>query len=302
MARPLRAAAPEIVTDIDAAAERWLDAGATRRLIMLELAEVDVAPSPRSEPGPVSLYYRVRGQRDGLRIELWDRGELLGVRMLRASEHAKQLNSRSAALTAAELARRANHERRAAARRLARRRDELSVLHRRAAEERRTLGWWLRSGATVELIGRAEAWQLGTSLEAVHTARSRLRLSWGVRASAGSFEGDALQSFGVNAAPGYLFRLPAEFGLEVGLATSASVYRIAEARRLDGVAGQTETWSALAGPFVRLEGPLAERARFNVGPTLGLALRRFTLVDARGRQRDFGGAFFGLSVTALLGL
>lgn len=295
-------ASPEIVTEIDAAAERWLDANATRRLIVLELAEVEVAPSPRGESDDVSLYYRIRGQHGGLRIELWERGELLGARTVSAGGAARQLNSRSAALTAAELARRADHQRRDEARRLARRRNELRLLERRAAEQRRVLGWRLRSGAFAELVGKAEAWQIGPSIEAVHTARSRLRLSWGVRASAGAFEGDSVQSLGVSAAPGYVFGLPSTWGVEVGLSMSASVYRLAEASRLDAVSGQKETWSALAGPFARVEGPLTDRVRFNVGPTLGLVLRRFTLVDAAGREQEFGGAFFGLSACALFAL
>src|SRR6187399_284920 len=71
--RPLAAAPHPASIEIDARAEALIEPRAVRRLVQLELADVDVRPAPGQRD--TVLFVRVLGAGEGqLRIELWERG------------------------------------------------------------------------------------------------------------------------------------------------------------------------------------------------------------------------------------
>src|SRR5258706_16211119 len=104
----------DVVIEIDSAAEHWVDARSARRLIPLELSDVDVPPAPALRRAAATLFFRVLGRPDGaLRVELWERGEFHGARVLSASGENAQLVARRVTLAAAELGRRLSRKRQA---------------------------------------------------------------------------------------------------------------------------------------------------------------------------------------------
>jgi hypothetical protein len=92
---------PNIV-EIDDAASRLLDAQSTRRLIGLELADLDWEAAAASD---AVLYFRIFATSDGnLTIELWDRGRRYGDRHI-SSQGNEPVRARRLALASVELAR-----------------------------------------------------------------------------------------------------------------------------------------------------------------------------------------------------
>ena len=113
--------------EVDAAAERLVDARTLRRLIALELADVEVPPEIDGQAS--ALFYRVLGDTPGfVALELWERGTLHGSRRVSSAEPGGHLFARKVALAAAELARALRQQRQARrrleARRLVRERAE----------------------------------------------------------------------------------------------------------------------------------------------------------------------------------
>ncbi|HOU94624.1 MAG TPA: hypothetical protein PLU22_26415, partial [Polyangiaceae bacterium] len=73
----------EVVVEIDRRASRLVDPTLTRRLVAIELGDLEVPPAPGDEPPPVprSLFVRLIGEEEGqVRVELWELGRRLGVR------------------------------------------------------------------------------------------------------------------------------------------------------------------------------------------------------------------------------
>src|SRR5689334_18455631 len=89
-AAPARAALPSIV-EIDDTAGRVLDAQSAKRLIRLELAEIDGEGIIAKD---AVMYFRIFATPDGtLTIELWDRGRLYGDRHV-SSQGSEPLRAR----------------------------------------------------------------------------------------------------------------------------------------------------------------------------------------------------------------
>src|SRR6187431_2323057 len=84
---------------------------ATRRLVQLELSEIDVPQASANKRSRAPLFFRVVLVEPDVRVELWERGEYYGARGVSGSNAAGQLGARRVALAAAELARRLQRRR-----------------------------------------------------------------------------------------------------------------------------------------------------------------------------------------------
>src|SRR5688572_23659586 len=176
-----------VVIEVDAAGERLLDARAVRRLVALELSDVDV-PEELDGAAP-TLFYRVLGDNRGfVDLELWERGTLHGSRRVSSADRAGHLFARRVALAAAELARAVRQQR------IAKRRVEARRAARERAERRlkqtRTLEGPLAVRTGV-FVARGDALTVfGSNLTLGITLVGATRLDLGARIS-GAELGDA---------------------------------------------------------------------------------------------------------------
>lgn len=296
---PARADAAEVVIEIDAGAERVLDARAARRLVALELADVEV-PSSANGLAP-ALFYRVLGGAGGLvRVELWERGELHDARVVSTANGSGHLLARRVALAAAELARGLRQKRRAqqrrAARELERRRAEARALAERTLEGPFALrsALALRRGDDVSLLGAG----LGMEL----TLHRRLRLDLGLRQLGGL--GDALPRaddesrarFSMLEAfvgPAHRFPLTPRLDLDVSAELAASLVHVGGATAVDAIPSVRETWTARGAVGVRLQPCLSRSIRASFGAEAALQLRTIRAEFPGSLEERYRGFVFG---------
>jgi len=294
LAAPLRAAPGKAVIEFDGGAESLLDARATRRLVALELADVVVPPAP--EQGETALFYRVLADGEGrVRIELWERGTLHGVRVVSAADGGRALGARRVALAAAELARRLRaHRLRAkvvAARTRAHEAERARILRERTLDGPVAL----RSSFAAELFAGEGDLLLGPALALELDAKpfGRVDVGLGMRGGELGFTGRSLSLFELELGFARRFVLSRTLDLDLGLATRAGLVSLAGAREVDAVPGETESWWARALGVARLEPRLTRELRAEIGLLGGPVLRSVPLVTVDGRDRELGGWFFG---------
>lgn len=278
-----------------------MDARSARRLVPLELADVNVPPLGAAR-STADLFFRVLRRNGGaLRIELWERGEFYGARSLNVAGENPQLLARRVALASAELARR-----------LARRR-EATLARDARVREARLAREWLRAQRTQDgpVALRSE---LGLA-----SVPSRASL-FGVR-SGGEFSlygplrldvsaeawGGALQSslktelYGVALGPAYRLVLTRSLDLDLGARAAAFIVQAPGAASLDGVPRQMGSWTALVGGTARLQLRLTRQLRASLGVDAGPLLRSMSYVTAGGDAERLSGWWWsgslGLVVT-----
>jgi len=174
-----------VTVEIADGAEALLDARATRRLIALELADVNVPRLDSAKRARSSLFFRVVQVGPDLRVELWERGEFHGARVVSGTNAAGQLGARRVALAAAELARRLQKKRQVQAERELREAAARARARDRAA--RLTLDGPLALRPSFELtgVGGASATLFGPRLLGQWTFAKRARLDGGLAWLAG---------------------------------------------------------------------------------------------------------------------
>ncbi|HLV21100.1 MAG TPA: hypothetical protein VKZ49_09470 [Polyangiaceae bacterium] len=285
---------PKVVVEIGARAERLLDARFTRRMIDLELGEVEVPGLIAARPA--TLFYRVLHSRQGeIRVELWERGQFLGARSVSAKGSA-QLRARRVALAAAELGRRVRQRRLFEERvRQEAALQELREAERLAAAPR--FSGEITAGAQAALIGTADAWLAGP----------RLGLSWGIdpgpSASVwsslmiGSRERDgAAEWLEVGLYPNYSLRLAPAARLRLGLAAAAASVHLTDAAAVDGVDGQSDSWTARAAARIAYEARVGSSSALSVAADAGLLLRPIPITAEGARERQhLEGSWLSLS-------
>jgi hypothetical protein len=297
-------ARPIVAIEIDARAEPTLDTRAVRRLVQLELADVDVPP--RAGATDAALFVRVLYVRAGeLRIELWERGEQHGARVVQgarengATRGAAALVPRRIALAAAELARGLRQRRRTLALAAERARRRAAV----AAEIRRTrtvegpralrAGVLASSGEHLALIGPVLDAQL-------HLFRS-LRLDLGAAWSAGFVDWErGVEAWSLRVGPMQRFALSRYLDLDVGLRAEASVLSFQRVAAVDGITRDRESWAARVDGIARLEPRLTRNTRLSFGAGGGMFLRRMRLVTDEGRELRPGLAFLSAEIGVVL--
>jgi len=290
-----------VVVEIGSRAELVLDPRFTRRLVQLELSELEVPPSPTTTNEPTALFFRVTQEAPStLRIELWERGKFYGARTISVSRGTSQLLARRIALAAAELARRLRHVRQEEARRLKLEAREPSESAHPAKHTAELYRFFVEPGASAAAVGPSELWLIGTGV----TAGWRLADSYfGVRASwyggqMGRGETHSVQWTELMLAPGYTYSLSPSLRLDVGLDAGAAVVRVHGVQAVDAIDGQKETWTGRLAAHLGLQIPLTQSLALNAGPEIGSVLRRLPVTLRDGSSNDYGGLWlaskFGL--------
>jgi hypothetical protein len=294
-----RAAPASVVVEIDGAAERLVDPRSARRLVPLELSDVAL-PVSGLRGSPV-LFFRVLGRNDGsLRIELWERGEYHGARVLNGAGENPQLVARRVALAAAELGRRLARKREATLARDERLRQAREKVAQEQRERTQDGPVALRSELAVGAVP-GKAWLFGQRLNGELSLRGPLRLDVGAELWTGSLT-PALdtQLEGVSFGPAYRLLLTRSLDLDLGLQAAALLLQVPKARSLDGLTAQTASWTARLTLAPRFEIRLGRRVRALVGVEAGAMLRPLPYEGDRGTERLSGvwwGGSLGLVVT-----
>ncbi len=307
--RPAQAseASPQVVVEIDRRAARSLNDRLTRRLIELELGELEVPPPIAQDEGEVpptgrSIFVRVVGEGDdALRVELWEHGVFHGARLVAVGEEtSEQLRARRIALTAATLGRRLRITRLREAR-LAAERARLEAEAERALQEqpppsRIALGAHLRGA----VVGPAGFWLAGPGLEGqlrlATGERLDLGLSWLTGTAFQLADSPAIQWMELSLAPGYSFQLGERLDLVAGLELAAAAVHVSRVLAVDDIAQQRETWSSRAAGRLLFEWDAGRNGHLRFGPEIGASLRRIPVVDPAGDAQRLGGFWLGASI------
>lgn len=294
------------MVEIDAAAERLVDPRSARRLVPLELSDValpanGVPLANGAARGAPVLFFRVLGRADGsLRIELWERGEYHGARVLNGAGENPQLVARRVALAAAELARRLARKREATLARDERlkkaREARAQELRERTQDGPLALRSELALGATP-----GKLLLFGQRLSGELTLRGPLRLDVGGELWTGSLEPSlGVELGGLSLGPAYRIALTRSLDLDLGLHAAALLIGVPKARALDAVAEQDSSWTARLTLAPRFEVRLSRQVRALFGAEAGGLLRTVSYQSNETTQRLRGvwwGASLGLVVT-----
>jgi len=275
--------------EIDPRAESLIDARALRRRVELELA--DVAVPPPFGQRETALFFRVLYAGSGeLRVELWERGVAYGSRVVAGGTDGNPLLARRVALAAAELARELSDTREDEATErveVARRKYELEL-----AARRRTL-----DGPRALRVGSAGVWSpklayVGPSLAAELDVYRKARLDFDLSAGFGAAgRNAALETLSLGIGPARRLVLAPRWDLDLALRAAASLLEFSDARGVDRIARERQSWTAGVEARVRLEPRLSRAVRLVLGVGAGALLRRVPLELASGRQKDFEGPF-----------
>jgi hypothetical protein len=293
VARPALANPAPAIVEIDPRVE--VDARAARRLVQLELSDVEVPKRPQDPD--VALFVRVLAGGEGkIRVELWERGESYGARLVTSSRGGAQLVARRVALAAAELARALRQKRRVLERQ--RKLEEQKRLAAERAERERTLDGpvAIRSAAVGTLVGLDELALLGPSLTGQIHVTGATRVDIGATALFGRvLDADAaVETLELSLGPAHRIPVPS-LGLDLDLAAfaRAGVLSFADVAGVDGIAGQRQTWWARAGAASAIELRLSRHTRLSLGFSFGAVLRRVPVMLDDSRELGLGGLFLG---------
>ena len=286
-----------VLVEIGDSAEALLDARATRRLVQLELSDIDVPPASGNKRARAPLYFRVVQLDQDLRVELWERGEYYGARVITGSNAAGQLGARRVALAAAELARRLQRKRQVQAER--ERLAESARAEQAARDARRALDGplALRSSLEVASVGGTDALLAGPRLLGQWSFARRARIEAGFAWLVGSAPaGGHSEWLELSVAPLQRVALAETLDLDLGLTVAAAWLRLANVRGVDAILDQNETWSARAAAVIRIEPCLSRQMRLSVGADAGLLLREVRFQALDGSPQHLRGAWLGVGV------
>ena len=268
-----RASPASVVVEIDAPAERLVDARSARRLVPLELSDVAV-PAGNGQRGAPVLFFRVLGRPDGsLRIELWERGEYHGARTLNGAGENPQLVARRVALAAAELGRRLARKREATLAREVRLRKSREAAQRERHERTQEGPLALRSELALGAVP-GDVWLFGQRLTGELSLRGPLRLDVGSELWEGALDPDIrVELQGVSLGPAYRVVLTRSVDLDFGVQAAALLLDVPAARSLDARVAQHSSWQARLSGATRLELRLSRQVRALLGAEAGGLLR-----------------------------
>ncbi len=298
LAPALGAQSGAVAIEVEGRVEALIDARAVRRLVQLELADVKVPPPPGERDAALFVRVLLAGDNQ-LRVELWERGDAHGARLVTGAQSSAQLLARRVALATAALARELGERRRdEAALRARERRRALAALR---AERDRTLDGprALRVGVSGSL-GRELA-LLGSSLTAELHASHAARLDVGASLGFGSVApGTAVESLGLAFGPARRFVLSPRWDLDLGVQAEAAVLALPSVLSVDGIPGEHQTWSARLEARARLEPRLSRAVRLALGLGGGTLLRDIPLVLQSGEARRVRGPFVSGEISLIL--
>jgi hypothetical protein len=297
------AAAPaSVVVEIAPEVERAINPRFTRRLVQLELSELDVPPSPTVRGQPTALFFRVvELDASTLRVELWERGDFYGARSISTAGGNGQLHARRVALAAAELARRLRRQRLLEAARLRRQARAAANASSSEARRRKTPRLVVAPSFGAFLVGPNDLWLAGPSLGSTLSAgAARLGLGaswWGGRTRSNGAR-SWLEWSELSVTPGVSLELSPSLDLDLGLVAAAAMVRFARAQGVDAISGQKETYSARLALQAGLTLPLSASTRLAFTPEAGALLRHIPVTTLDEASRRYGGLWLGASLSA----
>lgn len=293
------------VVEVAENVEELVDARLARRLIRLELADVELPPTrgtipksvPQRTPTQAEEVVFVRLLRNGetITVELWAQGQLSGERHLTASTN-EQHQARRVALASAELARRLRELRVVERQRVLR--QHLASANADAAPSYVTKvnvglsaalagAWWADPSATL----------LGPRVSLGSTAESGIGLAL-VASAFGAADAAVVRSWTELAVrPSWVHRTSAATAVHAGLQLGAGVVALAPNAEFEGSDVSRQTWTAKAAIDVRGEWLLSPRVSLVVSPELGWMMRNLE-VSRGGAAADLGGLWLGVSLGA----
>jgi hypothetical protein len=292
-----------VVVEIDRRAESALDGRITRRLIALEIADIDVPARPTDGLRPTLFFRIVSDAGNRVVIELWERGVYYGRRNVAATGGSERVRARRVALAAAELARGLRRRRLAEGKKLRELEDQRLERERRARWTPPFARLALRAGATFGTVGAGDAWLMGPRLGAFVQFGNGLRLeaaaSWLFGQALIADTGTKAEWLEVALRPSYALPLGRRFSIDAGLTLGAASVQLDELASVDEIAGQSSTWSARAAAELRFEAKLARQLRIGIGPTAGLLLRPIPVEATAGEPQRIEGAWLGGTVSVI---
>lgn len=294
------AAPSRVIVEVGVKAEQLVEPRFTRRLIELEVGYVDVMPDPVSGRAN-ALFTRVLATREGgLRVELWERGELHGARTV-SGKGNPQLAARRVALAVAELARRLHHRRAALARRLEVERAASRARTAAAAQRRHVIT--LDAGVTAALLSASGSWLVGPSVGfGVKASQGpRVGFALGLMQGRAPVVDSSLEWLELRFEPGYRWPIDSDWAFDAGVVASAATVHTPRAE-LDDLRGQHQSWSARAAAQVGLVRRLGPRARLVLSPEVGVVLRGIPAASRSDGRERIGGPWLGASLAIELDL
>lgn len=292
----------EVASDV----EELVDAQLARRLIRLELADVELpkvngatptrsATSVTQRPDEV-VFVRLLRHGEGLLVELWAKGELYGERRLVSSSN-EQHQARRVALASAELAR---------GLREARVRERQRLLREHLAPNPVTTPSYVTN---VNVAGLASV--VAAAWPGADTMMVGPRLFVGAVTEAGVGVGFTGAVFTSTAATvvrswselglrsSWQHALSSQFELSAGLDLVAGVVDIEPNTSFDRSELSRQTWQAKAGLDVRLEWRIEPQVSLVLAPEAGWFLRNLRVVRERNDE-TLGGPWVGVALGALV--
>jgi hypothetical protein len=307
-----------LLSTVGYASDRWyvefreagLAESQVRRAVALELRELSIPGDPKradDDAEQVSLYIRVGRDGQYLTVSLWDRGEFVGTRRVSDNAHSTIL-ARRVGLAVGELGSRLAHKRVRAGRRMEREAGLLAQRKEREEEQRRQRALAFRSGVTTMIVPKG-AWSVGPSMGFSFNDKAPLSfssdLSWGAGGLPGftaggvSAEAPYWSQFELLLGADYLIRTSAFTTISLGGIVGASAVHVGGGAHVDQIVGQKDTWSARAGLRLGSSRRFSEDFSLRLDLSAG-ALLRPVPIQWDDQELRLGGAFLGLSVTALL--
>jgi hypothetical protein len=296
----------EIGSDVDT----LVDAPLARRLIRLELADVELpkvndgagqrssrqSPSGMPRAADEVVFVRLLRQGDGLVVELWARGELSGERRLAVSSN-EQHQARRVALASAELARRLREVRMVERQRL---------LRQHLAPNPETTPLYLTKVNVEGFAGVGAAMWFDANAVLVGP-----RLYLGVVTESGvgmGFTGGAFTSTAPSVVrswtelglrPNWQLALGRHFELALGLDLAAGVVEIAPTATFPGSEVSHQTWQAKLGLDVQLQWLVSPRVNLVLAPEAALFARQLR-IERQETSDTLDGGWLGVSLGALV--
>ncbi len=296
------AAEASTVVEVGANVAHWVEPPVVRRLVQLEVDDVDVPTPPGAkhhsvEPG---LYVRVIFHEARLIVELWDRGELQGRRLLSPSG-GKPLTARRIALASGELASRLRERRLFEARKYDKEQARLAAQRRKPKLPKLEALPVLSGAANAGYVHDGGALLFGPTLRGGLRLGRGLELAMGVGLlSGGATHATKFQVFELQFSPGYWFRPSPYFELRVGLNSSAGVVHLLDGSVWSSGGWESETWWARATSEVRGAWALSESVHVEAALEGGALLRKVWVRTSDGERAGLGGAWLGASVGVTL--
>ncbi len=268
----------------------------TRRLIGLEVSDIDVPPTPDGDGAPTALFFRVLELPDGdLRIELWERGVFYGARRV-STDGTGPLRARRIGLVAGVLARRLRRIRLAEL--LLASQPETPPEAVRPPPGFPIFGSLALSTRALGAAVPGDLWLAGPQIAGGLRFDSGVQLELGLAWLAGRVDepGDEthLSWYELSLTSRKTF---SRGEWDFGFGATAALASVRWTRpRFDELAPPTDTWGARTTAHLVLEGPLGRRARWSLAPEIGASLHPLKVPRGDGFDRELGGLWVGGSV------